>query len=79
MHTYIHIIIYIYIYIYNSTVFSPPNASAQWQPDGLTIHANKWFLGAGFLGAPPISLIIRLLTQNKSLSIYLSIYLSFYL
>ena len=30
--------------------------SVQWQPDGLTIHANKWFLGAGFLGAPPISL-----------------------
>ena len=30
--------------------------SAQWQPDGLTICANKWFLGAGFLGAPPISL-----------------------
>ena len=31
-------------------------ASVQWQPDGLTIHNNKWFLGAGFLGAPPISL-----------------------
>ena len=28
----------------------------QWQPDGSTIRANKWFLGAGFLGAPPISL-----------------------
>ena len=28
----------------------------QWQPDGLTIHAKKWFLGAGFLGAPAISL-----------------------
>ena len=25
--------------------------------DGLTIHAEKWFLGAGFLGAPPNSLI----------------------
>ena len=29
--------------------------TVQWQPDGLTIHAEKWFLGAGFLGAPPIS------------------------
>ena len=28
----------------------------QWQPDGLTIHTNKCFLGGGFLGAPPISL-----------------------
>ena len=37
----------------------PPNASVQWQPDGLIIHANKWFLGAGFLGAPPISLMSR--------------------
>ena len=36
--------------------FSPPNASVQWQPDGLTIHTKKWFPGAGFLGAPPISL-----------------------
>ena len=35
----------------------PPNASAQWQPDGLTIHAKEWFPGAGFLGAPSISLI----------------------
>ena len=30
--------------------------SVQWQADGLTIHTEKWFLGAGFLGAPPISL-----------------------
>ena len=30
--------------------------AAQWQPDGLTIHTKKWLLGAGFLGAPPISL-----------------------
>ena len=30
--------------------------SVQLQPDGLTIHTDKWFLGAGFLGAPPISL-----------------------
>ena len=28
----------------------------QWQPDGLAIPANKWFLGAEFPGAPPISL-----------------------
>ena len=34
----------------------PPSASVQWQPDGLTIHTKKWLLGAGFLGAPPISL-----------------------
>ena len=34
----------------------PPNASVQWQPDGWKIDANKWFLGAGFLRAPPISL-----------------------
>ena len=36
--------------------FFPPSASLRWQPDGLTIHTNKWFLGAGFLGAPPVSL-----------------------
>ena len=49
----------------------PPNASVQWQPDGLTIHTGfpgagfleagfleAGFLGAGFLGAPPISLIL---------------------
>ena len=36
---------------------SPPNASAQWQPGDLTIHTNKWSLGAGFLGSPPIYLI----------------------
>ena len=33
-----------------------PSASVQWQLDGLTTHSQKWFLGAGFLGAPPISL-----------------------
>ena len=32
------------------------NASVRWQPDGLAIRAEKWFLGAGFLGAPPTSL-----------------------
>ena len=26
----------------------PPNAAVQWQPDGLTVHTKKWFLGAGF-------------------------------
>ena len=40
----------------HSTIFVPPHASVQWQPDGSTIHTKKWFLGAGFLGAPPISL-----------------------
>ena len=35
---------------------SPPKASAQWQPGDLRIRAKKWFVGAGFLGAPPISL-----------------------
>ena len=30
--------------------------SVQWQPDGLTIRTNKWFLGAGSPGAPPSSL-----------------------
>ena len=35
----------------------PPNVSVQWQPDVLTIHTKKWFLGARFLGAPPISLM----------------------
>ena len=34
----------------------PPNASVQWQPGDLTVHAKKCFLGDGFLGAPPISL-----------------------
>ena len=50
--------IYIYIYIYGSALYDicSPSASVQWQPDGLTIRAKKWFLGAGFLGAPPISL-----------------------
>ena len=31
--------------------------SVQWRPDGFPIRTKKWFLGAGFLGAPPISLI----------------------
>ena len=33
--------------------------SVQWQPDGLTIRTKKWFPGAGFLGAPPISLTLH--------------------
>ena len=33
--------------------------SVQWQPDGLTIHTNKWLLGARFLGTLPISLISK--------------------
>ena len=41
----------------HSAIVFPPSAPVQWQPDGLTIHTKKWFLGAGFLGAPAISLI----------------------
>ena len=41
----------------HSTIIVPPSASVQWQQPGVsTIHTKKWFLGAGFLGAPPISL-----------------------
>ena len=36
-----------------------PDASVQRQPGGLTIHTKRWFLGAGFIGAPPISLTMR--------------------
>ena len=39
----------------HSTISFPPHASVQWQPDGLTVHTKKWFLGAGLLGAPPMS------------------------
>ena len=44
----------------HSTICFPPNASVQWQPDGLTIHIHtkKWFPGARFLGAPAISLTV---------------------
>ena len=35
--------------------------SVQWQPDDLSIRTNKWFLGARFLGAHPISLMILIL------------------
>ena len=46
--------------------FCPPSASVQWQPDGLTIHTlNKVVPGAGFLGAPPISLTTPDLTAER--------------
>ena len=48
----------------------PPNASVQGQPDGLTIHTQKWFLGAGFLGAPPISLSWSILRPTSHSSRY---------
>ena len=32
--------------------------SVQWQPDGSTIHAEKWFLGARILGSLTIIIII---------------------
>ena len=62
IYIYIYILcVYIYIYMLLRGVgtrryFFPPNASVQWQPDGSTIRTKEWFLGAGFLGAPPISL-----------------------
>ena len=40
----------------HSTIFFPADASVLWQPDVLTIYTKKLFLGAGFRGAPPISL-----------------------
>ena len=42
--------------------------SVQGQPDGLTIHTNKWFLGAGFLGAPPISLALLFREDSNGVS-----------
>ena len=64
--------IYIYTYMYYYMILLP--ASLLWgprrapphpdfrrasrQPDGLTIHTKKGFPGAGFLGAPPISLAL---------------------
>ena len=35
-----------YMWIYMCIHF-PPKASAQWQPDGLTVLTKKTFLGAG--------------------------------
>ena len=52
IYTYVCIYMYIYIYIYIYIHIPSP----QWQPDGLTIHTKRWLLGAGFLGAPPVSL-----------------------
>ena len=50
---------YIYIYIYTPIIHAfSPNASVQWQPDVLTSRIEKWLLGAGFLGAPPVSLTV---------------------
>ena len=43
-----------------------PMPSALRQPGGFAIHAKKWFLGAGFLGAPPISLKSRTRREIKS-------------
>ena len=41
----------------------------QWQPDGLTIHTKKRFLGSGFLGAPPIIALNYTLYEGFSLGI----------
>ena len=40
---------------HSTIVFS--TKCVQWQLDGFTMHTNKCFLGAGFLGAPSVSLI----------------------
>ena len=45
----------------HSTICAPPSASAQLQPDGLTIHTEKCFLGAGFLGATSVSLKVLII------------------
>ena len=52
-----YIILYYMLYyiIRGSALYDmafPLDASVQWQPDDLTIHTDKWFLGAGFVGAP---------------------------
>ena len=49
--------------------YSSPTASVQWQPDDVAIHTNKWFLGAGFLGAPPI-LLLNIATSRHELPAY---------
>ena len=47
------------------TIMSVKRPSVQWQPDGLTNNPHQQeFLGAGFLGGPPISLI-RIAKQPK--------------
>ena len=43
--------------------------SVQWPPDGLTNHAKKWFLGAGFLGAPPISLMYTVAWRREQMGV----------
>ena len=81
IHIYVCIYIYIYIYIHTYTyihihrerdVLLAVLLVLSLQPDGLTIHTQKWFLGAGFLGAPPISQfelfeLILLLKLDKQL------------
>ena len=52
--------------------------SVQWQPDGLTIRTKKWFLGAGFLGAPPISLRGGIMYIYIYIYIYICIYIYIY-
>ena len=58
LYIYIYMSVYVcvYIYIYTVKALLVKCPSVQWQPDGLTIHAKRWLLGAGFLGAPSISL-----------------------
>ena len=46
--------------------FFLPNSSLQWQPDGLAIPIKKLLLGAGFLGAPPISLSMRCWSARRA-------------
>ena len=47
--------------------------SVQRQPDGLTIRTRKWFLGAGFLGAPPICIIMCYIIISSKQSIIIII------
>ena len=60
----------------------PPNASVQWQPDGLAIRAQKWFLGARFLGAPHIYIYIYLCVYVcvcMCIYIYIYVYVCVYI
>ena len=74
----------------HSAIFvSPQSASVHWRPDGLTIRARKWFLGAGFQGhlrflsslpffarrLVPITTIISSIICIISLSLYMYIYI----
>ena len=43
------------------------NASVQWQPGDLTTHTKVWFIGAGFLAAPPVSLSLARATVQLGL------------